>query len=378
VVRDSKCLAGSGRTIGSLGHFAEKAKQKQISGLLRSRRYFQRDFLSPTVRLDFVHLRKLLMVLQHQEIERMKDLIRVESEIEECVPKAKSKQAFSQGSLRLHVSLVRSQKFRPLTSADFSLVGLPLFHGHGLIGATLSTLASGRSVIVPPRFSASEFWKLFSEHRATWFSAAHTIHQVLLERADGDGAPHSGPRFIRSCSAPLAPTNSDEDGESLRSAVFVDSRSSLGNSRFRSSYFHSRDRYNCGNCVLLDSVHSEKWRAHFCAAIFHARFNVRSYPKTRESFGHGTATRRNQNYRLYGPSGRTGMHAVASLVRSSEIRILAIWAAFARWGRVWALKEDKLDAPHKALSMNLECFTQLGKLCCENKVLLGFRKRGPS
>jgi acyl-CoA synthetase (AMP-forming)/AMP-acid ligase II len=91
-------------------------------------------------------------------------------------------------------------------SADCSVVVLSLFHGHGLIGVTLSTLASGGSVIVPPRFSASEFWKLFREHRATWYCAVPTIHQVLLERADGDGAPHSGPRFIRSCSAPLAPT----------------------------------------------------------------------------------------------------------------------------------------------------------------------------
>ncbi|MFZ0678292.1 acyl--CoA ligase [Candidatus Binatus sp.] len=93
-----------------------------------------------------------------------------------------------------------------LTSADCSLVVLPFFHGHGLIGAALSTLASGGSVIVPPRFSASEFWKLFREHRATWYSAVPTIYQVLLERADSDGAPHGGPRFIRSCSAPLAPT----------------------------------------------------------------------------------------------------------------------------------------------------------------------------
>ena len=93
-----------------------------------------------------------------------------------------------------------------LSSADCSLVVLPLFHGHGLIGAALSTLASGGSVIVPPRFSASEFWKLFREHHATWYTAVPTIHQVLLARADSDGAPHSGPRFIRSCSAPLAPT----------------------------------------------------------------------------------------------------------------------------------------------------------------------------
>ena len=93
-----------------------------------------------------------------------------------------------------------------LTAADCSLVVLPLFHGHGLIGATLSTLASGGSVIVPPRFSASEFWKLFREHHATWYSAVPTIHQVLLARADSDGAPHGGPQFIRSCSAALAPT----------------------------------------------------------------------------------------------------------------------------------------------------------------------------
>ena len=93
-----------------------------------------------------------------------------------------------------------------LTSADSSLVVLPLFHGHGLIGATLSALASGGSVIVPPRFSASEFWKLFRDHRLTRYSAVPTIHQILLERADSDGAPHDGLRFIRSCFAPLAPT----------------------------------------------------------------------------------------------------------------------------------------------------------------------------
>jgi acyl-CoA synthetase (AMP-forming)/AMP-acid ligase II len=82
---------------------------------------------------------------------------------------------------------------------------MPLFHVHGLIGATLSTLASGGVVIVPPRFSASEFWGLVREHRATWYSAVPTIHQVLLARAESDGAPSGVMRFIRSCSAALAP-----------------------------------------------------------------------------------------------------------------------------------------------------------------------------
>ena len=114
-----------------------------------------------------------------------------------CVPLTHANVLWSSRNIAAHYNL---------TSADRSMVVLPLFHGHGLIGATLSTLGSGGSVVVPPSFSASEFWKLFREHHATWYSAVPTIHQVLLERADGDGAPHSGPRFIRSCSAPLAPT----------------------------------------------------------------------------------------------------------------------------------------------------------------------------
>ncbi len=92
-----------------------------------------------------------------------------------------------------------------LTSADRSLVVMPLFHGHGLIGAALATLASGGAAIVPLRFSASQFWGLFRKHGATWYSAVPTIHEVLLERADRDGAPDRGARFIRSCSAALAP-----------------------------------------------------------------------------------------------------------------------------------------------------------------------------
>jgi acyl-CoA synthetase (AMP-forming)/AMP-acid ligase II len=114
-----------------------------------------------------------------------------------CVPLTHANVLWSSRNIAAHYALA---------AADRSLVVLPLFHGHGLIGATLSTLASGGSVVVPPRFSASEFWKLFREHRATWYSAVPTIHQVLLARADSDGAPHSGPRFIRSCSAALAPT----------------------------------------------------------------------------------------------------------------------------------------------------------------------------
>src|SRR5262245_48992351 len=92
-----------------------------------------------------------------------------------------------------------------LTCEDRSLVVMPLFHGHGLIGAALATLASGGAAIVPPRFSASQFWELFRKHGATWYTAVPTIHEILLQRADRDGAPDRGARFIRSCSAALPP-----------------------------------------------------------------------------------------------------------------------------------------------------------------------------
>jgi acyl-CoA synthetase (AMP-forming)/AMP-acid ligase II len=93
-----------------------------------------------------------------------------------------------------------------LSPADTGLLVMPLFHVHGLIGATLSTFFAGGTLVVPPRFSAGGFWPMVREHRVTWYSAVPTIHQVLLSRADADGAPQSsGFRFIRSCSSALAP-----------------------------------------------------------------------------------------------------------------------------------------------------------------------------
>lgn len=93
-----------------------------------------------------------------------------------------------------------------LSPGDTGLLVMPLFHVHGLIGATLSTFRAGGSLVVPSRFSAGTFWQTARAHGVTWYSAVPTIHQVLLSRADSDGAPAKcGFRFIRSCSAALAP-----------------------------------------------------------------------------------------------------------------------------------------------------------------------------
>ena len=102
-------------------------------------------------------------------------------------------------------SLANISNTYALTPDDTSLIVMPLFHVHGLLGATLSTLYSGGTVVVPPRFPASSFWADREASGATWYSAVPTIHQLLLQRADADGAPRGSFRFIRSCSSALAP-----------------------------------------------------------------------------------------------------------------------------------------------------------------------------
>jgi len=75
-----------------------------------------------------------------------------------------------------------------LSPADTGLVVMPLFHGHGLIGATLSALFAGARIVLPDRCSAHAFWPLVRAHTVTWYSAVPTIHQILLARAASDNA----------------------------------------------------------------------------------------------------------------------------------------------------------------------------------------------
>jgi len=81
---------------------------------------------------------------------------------------------------------------------------MPLFHVHGLLCALLAPLYSGGSMIVPTKFSATDFWADFTAHKANWYTAVPTIHQILLKNPAPNPLPRI--RFIRSCSSPLSPT----------------------------------------------------------------------------------------------------------------------------------------------------------------------------
>ncbi|TKY45194.1 Oxalate--CoA ligase [Spatholobus suberectus] len=95
-----------------------------------------------------------------------------------------------------------------LTESDSTVIVLPLFHVHGLIAALLSSLGAGAAVALPAagRFSASAFWKDMVKYSATWYTAVPTIHQIILDRHSNNPEPvYPRLRFIRSCSASLAP-----------------------------------------------------------------------------------------------------------------------------------------------------------------------------
>jgi acyl-CoA synthetase (AMP-forming)/AMP-acid ligase II len=91
-----------------------------------------------------------------------------------------------------------------LGTGDVSFCVMPLFHIHGLVASSFAALAAGGTILAPRRFTAHRFWSQAREHGVTWLSAGPTLHQMILDRADADGAPPSL-RFARSCSSALTP-----------------------------------------------------------------------------------------------------------------------------------------------------------------------------
>ncbi len=94
-----------------------------------------------------------------------------------------------------------------LTPDDVCLNIMPLFHIHGLIAATLSSLAAGASVSCTPGFNAFRFFAWFGEVRPSWYTAVPTMHQAILGLAPRNAAAIEAGRlrFLRSSSSSLPP-----------------------------------------------------------------------------------------------------------------------------------------------------------------------------
>ena len=95
-----------------------------------------------------------------------------------------------------------------LTAADRVLSSLPLYHINGQCVATVAPLVCGGSIVMPHRFSVSQWWSLVARYEPTWLNMVPTIIAYLLN--DPDPTPDQSAacrrvRFGRSASAPLPP-----------------------------------------------------------------------------------------------------------------------------------------------------------------------------
>ncbi|HTL88986.1 MAG TPA: AMP-binding protein, partial [Leptolyngbya sp.] len=108
-----------------------------------------------------------------------------------------------------------------LTAEDTTLCLMPLFHIHGLVACMLSTFASGGTLVCPNGFNALEFWQFVDRFHPTWYSAAPTMHQMILARASRNAEiVKANPfRFVRSSSAPLAPVIIEQLEKTLNAPV---------------------------------------------------------------------------------------------------------------------------------------------------------------
>jgi acyl-CoA synthetase (AMP-forming)/AMP-acid ligase II len=94
-----------------------------------------------------------------------------------------------------------------LREEDVCLNIMPLFHIHGLIAATLSSIGAGSSVVCTPGFNALKFFSWLEEVRPSWYTAVPTMHQAILARAERnmEVIKTGRLRFIRSSSSSLPP-----------------------------------------------------------------------------------------------------------------------------------------------------------------------------
>ena len=93
-----------------------------------------------------------------------------------------------------------------LSADDRALCVLPICHINGLCVTVMSTLVTGGSLAMAPKFSTSNFWSQARDYEVTWFSVVPTIISHLLHsEIDPDETTKLHIRFGRSASAALAP-----------------------------------------------------------------------------------------------------------------------------------------------------------------------------
>lgn len=101
-----------------------------------------------------------------------------------------------------------------LTVEDVCANSMPLFHVGGIVRQVFSPLFSGGCVICCPAFDPSIFWALLTKRCFTWYYAAPTMHQLILQtgKLEGhlDGQKQHKLRMIANAAGGLLPSLAEE------------------------------------------------------------------------------------------------------------------------------------------------------------------------
>jgi len=94
-----------------------------------------------------------------------------------------------------------------LTRNDRGLTPLPFYHVNAPIVSMVTSILTGGTVIIAPKFSASHFWEWVEKYDPTWISIVPTIVAILLKFDKPAFLEKSSIRFVRTASSPLPRTN---------------------------------------------------------------------------------------------------------------------------------------------------------------------------
>jgi long-chain acyl-CoA synthetase len=115
------------------------------------------------------------------------------------------------GVVLSHKSVVSGGEYtsgaHELTADDRVMCALPLYHINGQIVTGVAPIVHGGSVVMPHRFSVTNYWETVAATRCTWINVVPTIIAYLLNAPDPreSGLDLSAVKFCRSASAPLPP-----------------------------------------------------------------------------------------------------------------------------------------------------------------------------
>ena len=166
-----------------------------------------------------------------------------------------------------------------LTPTDMNCNLMPLFHVGGIVRQVFSPLFSGGGVICCPSFDPFIFWALLEKEIFTWYYAAPTMHQLILQTGRTNGFIHKKRkqlklRMIANAAGGLLPSLAEEMMDAFDANVrclfiiFLENlseQSSFGFSALRKC--SSPFSYSCC-CLIAGSpfVRYDRMHAHFFAA----------------------------------------------------------------------------------------------------------------